>query len=153
MFDLDHRLKDLRASIVGSVFVGATAVMGMVWISLGLYSYLSRELGPVWGPLVLGLICFVPLIWFALAKTFARPAPIPPTQGPLEANLVARLLEHKMVENAGGTSPLIIALVAVAAGFIASRFPGALATLSQVLAAYSQEANRGSSTADEHPQS
>ena len=142
MFDLDHRLKDLRASLVVGVFVGATAVLGMVWISLGLYSYLNRELGPVWGPLVLGMICFVPLIWFALAKTFTRPAPTPPASMPLEANLVASLLENKVFDGARGTSPLIIALVAVAAGFIASRFPGALATFSQVLAAYSQGVKR-----------
>lgn len=149
MFDLDNRLKDLRASIVGSVFMVATAIMGLVWISLGLYSFLSRELGQVWGPVVLGLICFVPMILFALVKTFARPKPVPPRHDALESNLLAKLLEHKAVENAGGSSPLVFAVVAVAAGFLATRFPGAVATLNQALTAYAQEMNRRASASDE----
>ena len=73
MFNFSDHLQELRSTLVGLVLILAATIIGFVWISVGIYFWLSSMLGNVWAPLVLGLIYFVPIIAFAFSKAFARP--------------------------------------------------------------------------------
>ncbi|HOY24182.1 MAG TPA: hypothetical protein PK002_13600, partial [Cellvibrio sp.] len=72
MFNFNDHLQELRANIVSLVLLLSATVIGFVWISIGIYHWLSACLGAVWGPIVLGLIYFIPIIIFAFIKAFAR---------------------------------------------------------------------------------
>src|SRR4051812_25671915 len=76
MFNVNDRLQGLRSTLISSVLLLAATVIGFVWISIGLYHWLTLSIGLVWGPIVLGLIYFLPIIIFAFIKAFTR-TPVP----------------------------------------------------------------------------
>lgn len=134
MFNFSDHLQELRSTIVGLVLILAATIIGFVWISIGIYFWLSSCLGSVWGPLVLGLIYFIPIIIFALYRAFARPTPVQaPQQREQDINIQAFA---KTFENLSNHSPLVVIAAAAVAGFLATRFPALLTTFTQLLASY-----------------
>jgi hypothetical protein len=137
MFNVSDHLQELRSTLVGLVLILAATIIGFVWISIGIYFWLSSMLGNVWAPLVLGLIYFVPIIVFAFSKAFARPN-TNPAQPPREQDLSLQAFS-KTFENLSNRSPLVIIASVAVAGFLATRFPSLLSLFNQLLAAYSEE--------------
>lgn len=137
MFNFSDHLQELRSTLIGSVLILAATVIGFVWISIGLYFWLSTLLGAIWGPIVLGLIFFLPIIIFALVKVLRPPITAAP---PRQENAdIAALNVAKVFENLSGRSPLWVASAAVLAGFLATRFPALLSVFMQLLAVYADD--------------
>jgi hypothetical protein len=138
MFNFNDRLQELRSTIIGLVLLSAATIIGFVWISIGVYHWLSACLGFVWGPIVLGLIYFLPIVIFAFIKAFVRqPAPAVPAHN--EHADIAALNVTKVFENLSGRSPLLMASAAILAGFLATRFPALLSVFMQILAVYTED--------------
>ena len=140
MFNLHEQLQDLRSSITGIVLTLALAIIGLTWISIGIYSYLTSVLGPIWGPITLGGVCFIPGIIFALIRASNKKEdrqPQPPAYGnpydPMAMNI------PKIIESLAGQPPLFVTIVALVAGFLATRFPSMLVIFSQVVTAYADD--------------
>ncbi len=137
MFNFSDHLQELRSTVIGVVLILAATVIGFVWISVGMYFWLSSVLGTIWGPVVLGLIYFLPIIIFAMVKAFHPPAPVTPPRYDT-ADLAATNLT-KIIENLSGRSPLWVASTAVLAGFLATRFPALLSVFMQLLSVYADD--------------
>ena len=136
MFNFSDHLQELRSTLVGLVLILAATIIGFVWISIGIYFWLSSMLGGVWGPLVLGLIYFVPIIAFALSKAFAKPETTK-AQQPRDQDLNLQAFS-KTFENLSNRSPIVVIAAAAVAGFLATRFPSFLALFNQLLTASSE---------------
>jgi len=138
MFNFNDHLQELRANIVSLVLLLSATVIGFVWISIGIYHWLSACLGAVWGPIVLGLIYFIPIIIFAFIKAFAR-TPVPQNQNRSDQADAAVLNMSKVFESLSGRSPLLATSAVVIAGVLATRFPALLSVFTQILAAYAED--------------
>jgi hypothetical protein len=137
MFNFNDHLQELRSTIVGLVLLLAATIIGFVWISIGLYHWLSLCLGAVWGPIVLGLLYFLPLVIFAFVKAFFRqPAVTQPLNDPANT---AVLNISRVFERLSGRSPFFVATAVIIAGFLATRFPSLLAVFTQILTAYADD--------------
>ncbi|GGY64841.1 hypothetical protein GCM10011613_05810 [Cellvibrio zantedeschiae] len=149
MFNFTDRLQELRSSIIGLVLLLAATIIGFVWISVGINQWLSTNLGVVWGPIVLGLIYFLPIIIFALVKAFVR-QPEPKLPAHNEAADMATANFTKVLENLSGRSPAVVAIAAIFAGFLATRFPSLLSVFMQMLTVYAEEVKMRANKASEH---
>lgn len=149
MFNFNDRLQELRSTIIGLVLLSAATIIGFVWISIGVNHWLSSCLGSVWGPIVLGLIYFVPIVIFAFIKAFVRPpAPIAPEH--TENADLAALNVAKVFDNLSGRSPFIVAVAAILAGFLATRFPALLSVFMQILAVYAEDVKTRAAKTSQH---
>lgn len=136
MFNISNQLKELRSSIVGIGLVIVTAALGLVWISIGLYAFLSARLGPVWGPILLGVLFLLPLLGAAVARLFStKPEPVQPNMMTAQSD-EAMLGIAKLTESLSGQSPMVATSVAVIAGVIAVRFPSLLTLFVQLANAW-----------------
>lgn len=155
MFNFNDRLQDLRSTIIGIVLLSGSTVIGFVWISIGVYQWLSACLGAVWGPILLGLIYFLPIVIFAFIKAFIR-QPVPVASVRSEPADLAALNATKIFENLSGRSPFVVASAAILAGFLATRFPALLTVFMQILAVYADDvkarAAKASATQSEPPE-
>ncbi len=138
MFNFNDHLQELRANIVSLVLLLSATIIGFVWISIGIYHWLSACLGAVWGPIVLGLMYFIPIIIFAFIKAFAR-APLPQHQTRHDQADATALNIAKVFESLSGRSPLLATSAVVVAGVLATRFPSLLSVFTQILAAYAED--------------
>lgn len=138
MFNFNDRLQELRSTIIGIVLLSGATIIGFVWVSIGIYQWLSECLGAVWGPILLGLIYFLPIVIFAFIKAFIRP-PVPAAPARSEPADVAALNATKIFENLSGRSPFVVASAAILAGFLATRFPALLSVFMQVLTVYAED--------------
>jgi len=136
MFNFSDHLQELRSTLVGLVLILAATIIGFVWLSVGIYFWLSSMLGNIWGPLVLGLIYFIPIIAFALSKAFAKPETTK-AQQPREQDLNLQAFS-KTFENLSNRSPIVVIAAAAVAGFLATRFPSLLTLFNQLMAASSE---------------
>ena len=136
MFNFSDHLQELRSTLVGLVIILAATIIGFVWLSVGIYFWLSSMLGNIWGPLVLGLIYFIPIIAFALSKAFAKPETTK-AQQPREQDLNLQAFS-KTFENLSNRSPIVVIAAAAVAGFLATRFPSLLTLFNQLMAASSE---------------
>ncbi len=138
MFNFNDHLQELRANILSLVLLISVTLIGFVWISIGIYHWLSAWLGMVWGPIVLGLIYFIPIIIVAFIKAFVNP--VPPQNPRLSEHADLTLLNmSKVFESLSGRSPFVVASAAIVAGFLATRFPALLTAFSQIVTAYAED--------------
>lgn len=139
MINFSSRLQELRSNIIGLVLLMGATLIGFVWISIGLNQLLSARLGTVWGPIVLGLIYFVPITVYAFTKAFIRsPAQSAASQYDSSDATTSNIMA--VLENLSGRSPFVVASAAVVAGFLATRFPSLLSAFTQLLVAYAEDA-------------
>ncbi|RYY03105.1 MAG: hypothetical protein EOO53_08040 [Gammaproteobacteria bacterium] len=139
MFNVNDRLQGLRSTLISSVLLLAATVIGFVWISIGLYHWLTLCIGLVWGPIVLGLIYFLPIIIFAFIKAFTR-TPVPELPAANERIDNSMLQMSGIFENLSGRPPFFVVSAAIIAGFLATRFPALLSVFTQLLTAYAEDA-------------
>lgn len=142
MFNFSDKFQEFRSNIVGVVLLLGSSIMGVVWIGVGLSRLLSTYLGEIWGPIVLGLLCFVPVVIFALVKAFSRdsaPAPTRVNLGEFGEPGIASMAG--LFEKLSGQSPLLGVVAAVTAAFLIKRFPGILPLFAQLLSAYIDDVN------------
>lgn len=138
MFNFNDHLQELRANIVSLVLLLSATIIGFVWISIGIYHWLSACLGAVWGPIVLGLIYFIPIIIFAFIKAFAC-TPVSQNQNRSDQADATMINISKVFESLSGRSPLLATSAVVIAGVLATRFPSLLSVFTQILAAYAED--------------
>lgn len=146
MFNFSRQLKELRSSIIGLVLLVATAIIGLIWLSIGLYSALSAWIGPIWAPLALGVLCFVPLGIFAIIRIFA--AREEDEERAVQAAYNSAYADSsvasisRIVESLSGRSPFLATAAAIIAGILATRFPALLSIFTQIVQAYADDAQR-----------
>lgn len=140
MFNFSDKFQEFRSNIVGVVLVLGSSTMGVIWICIGLSRLLSRLLGDIWGPIVLGLLCFVPVVIFALIKAFGR------NNAPTSTNANLGLYGEPAIANMAGLfeklsgqSPLLGVIAALVTAFLIKRFPGVLPLFAQLLTAYIED--------------
>ena len=138
MLNFNDHLQELRANIVSLVLLLSATIIGFVWVSIGVYHWLSVCLGAVWGPIVLGLMYFIPIVIFAFMKAFAR-TPLSQKQNRNDQADATVLNMSKVFESLSGRSPFLVASAAIIAGFLAARFPALLTVFAQILAAYAED--------------
>jgi hypothetical protein len=149
MFNFNDHLQGLRSTIIGLVLLLAATVRGFVWISIGLYHWLTLCIGSVWGPIVLGLIYFLPIVIFAFMKAFSRPAI--PEPAPASERVDNSMLQISgIIENLSGRSPFFVVSAAIIAGFLATRFPALLSVVTQLLTAYAENVKVKTATESAH---
>ncbi|HWV14040.1 MAG TPA: hypothetical protein VN030_01325 [Cellvibrio sp.] len=139
MFNIRDHFQELRSTIIGLVLLLATTIIGVVWISVGISNCLKAYLGDSWGPIVLGLIYFLPILGYALMKTFGRDTPNEKAIPHSEYNEATALNLSRVFESLPKNASFLVTVAAIAAGFIANRFPAMLPLFTQILSAYAQD--------------
>jgi glucan phosphoethanolaminetransferase (alkaline phosphatase superfamily) len=141
MFNFSNQVQELRSAIIGLVMLLATTLLGIVWITIGVHAALLQWLGSIWAPIVLGALCFLPIIIFALIKTFSHASQMPSNATAFDA-LDPRVRSlSSVLSGLSQKSPFVVAVAAAVAGFLASRFPSLLLLFTQVLDAYLKDTN------------
>jgi hypothetical protein len=144
MFNFSHQIDSIKSSLIGFVLVLATAIMGLVWISIGIYAFAVKFFGPEWGPVALGVLSLVPLAIYIGVKAMKKQDKRSKQQRAYDAAFAASPVGSlsQMIETMSQHSPLLAAVVAVLGGFLASRFPQFLSMFAELVNAYSQELTR-----------
>ncbi len=135
MFNIKDQIQALRSTIISLTLLIAITVLGVIWISFGMYFCLANFLEPAWAAVVCGLICFIPIIVFSLVKTFGstQRQPAASTAEPEFASMAT------IVDSLAGHSPFLVAAVGLVAGFLVNRFPSVLRVFLEFLSAYSDD--------------
>lgn len=143
MFNFLPSLREIRSLVIGIGLILASAVIGLIWVSIGLYALLTTLIGPVWGPFVLGVIGFVPLMVLILHQLMT-PAhrQVPPTAQGFAA--IDGSVGHiaRIIDALSERSVFLGAVAAVVAGFLATRFPAFLSLFAQMVTAYAEDMKR-----------
>ncbi|EGF89349.1 hypothetical protein ABI_46970 [Asticcacaulis biprosthecium C19] len=144
MFNLSQQFDALKQSLVGYVLMLAAAIIGLIWISFGIYNWATAILGPVWGPLAIGAAFLLPVAVYVLIK-IAQPDDKRSKQQRMfdeafAASPVGSL--SKMIETMSVHSPFLAAVTAIVGGFVAARFPQFLSILSELVIAGGDELTR-----------
>lgn len=115
---------------VGIFLVLAAAVVGLVWLSVGLERLFADNGESVSAPMLVSGIFILPLIiGLLLMVSRGKTQSIAPVAMPLEAGAMSQL--SRAVRDLSQRSPLAAVALAALAGFLASRFPAALTLLAQ----------------------
>ena len=130
--EIKEQLRHVQVAGAGIVLILALAVLGFVWISIWAIGILALWLGPDWAPLIVGVLCLLPLIVFAIRKRAKaqqeqeRALAHQPHHSDLTqiAQITQGLIEK---------SPLTALAIVGLAGVLAARFPSALTLLLQIL--------------------
>jgi len=144
MFNFSHQIDSIKSSLIGFVLVLACAIMGLVWISIGIYAFAVRFFGQEWGPIALGVLSMVPLAIYVAVQAMKKKDKRTKQQRAYDAAFAASPVGSlsQMIETMSQHSPLLAAVVAVIGGFLASRFPQFLSMFAELVNAYSQELTR-----------
>ncbi len=144
MFNFSHQIDSIKAMIVGLTLILATAIIGLIWISFGIYNAAVATLGSIWGPVALGGVFLLPLIIYIIVKVL-NPKDKRSKQQRMYDTAFANTSVgsiSRMIETMSMHSPFMAAIVAVLGGFIASRFPQFLQIFSELVTAYGDELSR-----------
>ena len=144
MFDLHNRIDSIRASLIGLVLIVACTILGLIWISVGLYSFLTLKLGTIWGPVLLGALLFLPILIWALAQALMPKDKRSKAQRAYDAAFAGSSVGSisRMIESMSQHSPFAATAVAVIGGFLATRFPQFLSMFAELVAAWGEELTR-----------
>ncbi|MBI1250287.1 MAG: hypothetical protein GC189_02300 [Alphaproteobacteria bacterium] len=129
------QLREARSAIVGWSLAVATAIVGVVWLSVAAARALEPHLPPGAAATVVGLALLAPLLCALVAAQFGNKRHDPPALqglagGAQEPQLAAiSRAAERLVEK----SPLTALAIAALAGLLAVRFPAALTLLIQIL--------------------
>jgi hypothetical protein len=138
MFNLMPNLHNLKTSIIGLVLLLASSIIGLIWLTIGLYSWLVSLVGSLWGPMLLGALCLLPLLIFILARLITKPGRAQAlfSQEPTHLHITT------IVDSLKSRSPALAAAAAIAAGVLATRFPNLLGVLAQLISAWVSDTQR-----------
>ncbi|ESQ76602.1 hypothetical protein [Asticcacaulis sp. AC402] len=144
MFNLSQHIDALKQSLVGYVLMLAAAIIGLIWISFGIYNWATAMLGPVWGPLAIGAAFMLPVAVYLMAKAFQPDDKRSKQQRMFDQAFAASPVGSlsKMIETMSVHSPFLAAVTAIIGGFVAARFPQFLSILSEFVIAGGEELTR-----------
>ncbi len=144
MFNVSDKIESFKSSLIGVVLVLACTVLGLIWISIGIYSFFVAKLGLVWGPILLGGLLFLPILIYGLFKLLTNKDKRSKQQRMFDAAFASSSVGSisRMIETMATHSPLLAAVVAAAGGFLASRFPQFLSMFAELVSAFGDELDR-----------
>ncbi len=144
MFNFGQKFDEIKSSVIGFVLMLACAIIGLIWISVSLYSVLSAAMGPQWGPAVLGLIFLLPIVVYGIVRLVAPKDKRSRQQRMFDEAFANSPIGSisRMVEAMSPHSPLLAAVVATIGGFVATRFPQFLSMFSELIGALGDELTR-----------
>ena len=140
MFNFSNQLENLKSSLIGLILLLASAIIGLIWVSIGLYSLAVKLLGDLWGPLALGGIFLLPIIIYLVIKS------LPHNKEKKRQSLIDEAFSRStvgsisnLIDNLSGVSPVLATVAAIVAGFMATRFPQYLPMFSQIVSSLGEE--------------
>lgn len=145
MFNLSSQIDAIKSSMIGYILMMASAIIGLIWVSISIYSMSVRIFGPAWGPALVGLLFLLPIVVYFLSKLLA------PNKD--SRSRQQRLLDEayaaspagalsRMIETMSAHSVFMGTVTAIVGGFIAARFPQYLTILAELVSAGSEELKR-----------
>lgn len=140
MFNLSSLIENIKSIAIKLVLLGGTTLIGLVWLSIGLNQFLTALVGSIWAPFIMAGLFILPVIIYAVAQTFAPKKPEKAqafAQGAGADSSVTAI--SRMIEAMSGVSPVASAAVAVAAGFMVTRFPSLLNVFAQLVTAFAED--------------
>ena len=140
MFNFSSQIENLKSSIISLVLLLASAIIGLIWVSIGLYSLAVKLLGELWGPLALGGLFLLPIIIYLIIKA------MPHNKEKRRQSLIDEAFSKStvgsisnLIDNLSGVSPVLATMAAIVAGFMATRFPQYLPMFSQIVSSLGEE--------------
>ena len=140
MFNFSSQIENLKSSIISLVLLLASAIIGLIWVSIGLYSLAVKLLGELWGPLALGGLFLLPIIIYLIIKA------MPHNKEKRRQSLIDEAFSKStvgsisnLIDNLSGVSPVLATVAAIVAGFMATRFPQYLPMFSQIVSSLGEE--------------
>lgn len=140
MFNFSNQIDALKSFIIGLTLILACTILGIIWISIGLYQIAAHTLGPIYGPLVLGVFFLLPIAAYLIHQTLPHNKK-KRRQSAMEeafANSTVGSIS-RLIDSLSATSPVLATVAAVLSGFIATRFPQFLPLLAQIVVAVNEE--------------
>lgn len=135
MFDVGEKIRSAASAGIATVISGAAAMLGCVYLSIAVIMWLERSMSPEAARALVGGLLLVPLLIVVLRGKLSKPAPQAQQAAHAQSDYamasVAQLAG--LVEKLADRAPLASAGVAIAAGVLAARAPGALALFVQIL--------------------
>lgn len=129
-----RQIHDVKKAGAGYALALAGALVGLVWATIWLDRLLTLWLGPVWAPLIIALVFFIPLLVGVVLKDKRKADEKPAAAPALLASVDDQLSElTKTAEGLVEKAPLVAIALAALAGLLAARFPSALALLVQIV--------------------
>ncbi len=144
MFDVSHKIESFKSSLIGLVLMLACTILGIIWLSVSLYNFLTIKFGPIAGPAICGAILFVPILIYGAVKLINRQDKRSKKQRMFDeafANSSVGSLS-RMIETMSRHSPFAAAAVAILGGFMATRFPQFLSMFAELVNALGDELDR-----------
>ena len=140
MFNFSNQIDALKSFIIGLTLILACAILGIIWISIGLYQLVARTIGPMWGPIVLGGLFLLPILIYFINRA------LPANKEKRRKSAMEEAFANstigsmsRMIDSLSATSPLLAAVAAVISGFMATRFPQFLPLIAQIVVAVNEE--------------
>lgn len=140
MFNFSNQIDALKSFIIGLTLILACTILGIIWISIGLYQLVAKTIGPMWGPVVLGLLFLLPIAVYFINRA------LPHNKDKRRKSAMEEAFANstvgsmsRMIDSLSATSPVLAAVAAVVAGFMATRFPQFLPLVAQVVVAVNEE--------------
>jgi hypothetical protein len=140
MFNFSSQIENLKSALIGLALLLATAIIGLIWVSIGLYSLAVKLLGDLWGPLALGAIFLLPILIYFGVK--ALPHNRERRRQSLTDEAFAKSTVgsiSNLIDSLSATSPVLATVAAIVAGFMATRFPQYLPMFSQIVSSLAEE--------------
>lgn len=75
MFNFSEKISELKSSILYVVFLSGSLLIGLTWLSIGLYNALKMWIGTPWSSFTLALIMLLPVLVHVLIKAFTSDRP------------------------------------------------------------------------------
>jgi hypothetical protein len=144
MFSFAPQIDALKTAALRVVIIGGTTLIGLVWLSVGLFHLLTRSFGPTGAGFALSALFLLPLIAFSLSETFGKKQVNPKHQTAMGQGFDTSpiMAISRIIESLSNRSPILAAAVAVFAGFLATRFPSFLNVFSQIITSFIEDLNR-----------
>ncbi|MDC7676325.1 hypothetical protein [Asticcacaulis machinosus] len=139
MFNFSEKISELKSSILYVVFLAGSLLIGLTWLSIGLYNALKLWVGTPWSSFILALIMLLPVAIHLLVKAFTADQPAKAntlSSQPRPAVDPSGALLSQIMGAVAGQSTLIVTVVTLLASFIAVRFPSFLGMFAQVVTAF-----------------
>ncbi|MBW8880167.1 MAG: hypothetical protein JF615_01735 [Asticcacaulis sp.] len=122
----------------------ACTILGIIWLSVSLYNYLTVQFGPIAGPAICGAVLFIPIIIYGILKVTHHKDKRSKKERMFDeafANSSVGSLS-RMIETMSAHSPFAAAAVAIIGGFLASRFPQFLSIFAELVHGLGDELDR-----------
>lgn len=151
MFNLTQYIDTLKQSLTGYLIMLSAAVIGLIWISFGIYNFAVAVIGPIWGPIAIGAAFMLPVLVYVVVKKLAPEDKRSKQQRMFDQAFAASPVGalSQMIEKMSAHSPFLGAITAIIGGFVAARFPQFLSITAELVAAGSDELTRWNSAKQE----